>query len=85
MLSKAWMILDKLYGDLKEIRSKLKSLIQNIKLKANKSPEKEIELFDSIQYISSQIKAVGGKNMLTADHEYILLITGHLDSSLIKE
>ena len=43
-LSEAWKILDKLYGDPREIRSKLKGLITNIKLKANKSPEKEIEL-----------------------------------------
>ena len=85
MLSEAWKILDKLHSNPREIRSKLKGLITNIKLKANKYPEKEIELFNSIQYISSWIKAVGGDNMLAADHKYISLITGHLDSNLIKE
>ena len=84
-LSDAWKILDKLYSDQKEIWSKLKSLIRNIKLKASKSLEWEIELFNTIQYISSRIKAIGGQNMLAADHEYILLINGHLDSNLINK
>ena len=73
------------YGDPKEIQSKLKSLIINIKLKASKSLEWEIELFDTIQCISSWIKAIGGHNMLAANHEYILLITGHLDANLVNK
>ena len=37
-----------------------------------------MKLFGSIQYISSRIKAAGGKNMLETDEEYITLVSKHL-------
>merc|ERR1712105_81918 len=77
-------ILDELYGDTSVIRSKLKDKILTLQLKATKSPEREIELFDSIQYISSRIKAAEGTNMLEADQEYIALVSKHLSSDDLK-
>ena len=52
--------------------------ILSLQLKSTKSPDHEIELFDSIQYISCRIKAAGGCNMLGANEEYIALIAKHL-------
>ena len=77
-LKEAWNILDKLYGQMPVIWSKLKGKILSLQIKATKSPEREIELFDSIQYISSRIKAAGGHNMLEVDQEYIVLVSKHL-------
>ena len=37
-----------------------------------------MELFDTIQYISSKIKAAAGASMLEVDEEYITLVTRHL-------
>ena len=77
-LTEAWKILDQLYGQSALIRSKLKGKIQSLQLKATKSPQREIELFDSVQHISSRIKSAGGGNMLAADEEYIALVAKHL-------
>ena len=84
-MAEAWSILDELYGQAAEIRSKLKGQILALQLKATKSPEKEIELFDSIQYISSRIKAAGGRNLLEADEEYISLVAKHLSTERREE
>ena len=76
-LIEAWNILDQLYRQSAVIRSKLKGKIQSLQLKANKSPECEMELFDSVQHISSHIKSAGGRNILEADEEYIALVAKH--------
>ena len=83
-LDQAWSILDELYGQKAEIRSKLKGQINSLTLKATKSPEKEIKLFNSIQYISSRIKVAGGKNMLEADEEYISILCKYLSPEQLR-
>ena len=50
---------DDLYGNMGEIRAKLKERIKNIGLKAISSLEHEIELLYEIKLISSKIKAAG--------------------------
>ena len=84
-LSEAWSLLDREYGDRKVIRAKLKAKIVNIKIKALSSPEKEIEIFNEIQHISSKIRAAGGQNQLENDDEYVALILRFLTPEQIKE
>ena len=79
-LTEALSVLDELYGQPDEIQSEIKGQIIALHIKASKSPEKEIELFDSVQYISSHIKEVGGMNMLESDQEYVTLISKHLSA-----
>ena len=83
-LSEAWKILDDLYGQASKIRSKLNGQLLFIKLKLTKSQEKEIELFDTVQYTSAWIKVIGGENMLKADSEYISIVLLHLDKDQVR-
>ena len=63
-----------MYGNKSELRSALKSKMMAIKLKATNSPEREIELWDKVQTISSRIRSAGAISMLEADHEYVSII-----------
>ena len=66
------------FGDKREVRAKLKAKITNISLKASEKNAKVVELFDTILYISSKIKAAEGASMLKVDEEYITLVAHHL-------
>ena len=57
----------------------------NISLKATDETAKEVELFDTIQNISSKIKAAEGASMLEFDEEYIAVITCHLPKEAERE
>ena len=48
----------------REVQAKLKAKIINISLKASDESAKEVELFDTIQNISTKIKAAEGASML---------------------
>ena len=69
----AWKVLDHEYGDMDEIRAKLKAKITGIKIKST-NPKKEIEVFEAVTHISAQIRAIGGKNELKHDREFIALV-----------
>ena len=58
-LTDAWKLLDLEYGDVQEIRAKLKDPVRNIKLKASGNSTKLVELFQAIQTITAKIKASG--------------------------
>ena len=59
----------------------MSSMDRNLRYNPN---SKEIELFDSIQYISSRIKAAGGTNMLEVDEEYISIICKQLSREQLR-
>ena len=63
----------------------MKAKIASINLKGTDSPNKEIELFNQIQFISVRIKAAGGTNQLEADQEYIALISRHLSTKQLED
>ena len=73
------------FGDKREVRAKLKAKIMNISLKASDETAKEVELFDTIQNISSKIRAAKRAYMLEVDEEYIALITCHLPKEAKRE
>ena len=63
-LKEVWMVLDREYGDLRELRAALKLKISQIKLKAQAGPNKLLELFNKVQYLTVKVKAHGGENSL---------------------
>ena len=76
-MAEAWKLLDLDYGDIEEVRAKLKKEIKAIKIKATSSPAKILELFHQIQLVSAKIKAMGSSTLLE-DSEYVSLIGNHL-------
>ena len=81
-MSEAWKLLDLEYGDVQEIRAKLKDQVRSIKLKATGDSAKLVELFHAIQTIAAKIKASGSISLLKADEEYIALVTRHLPKEI---
>ena len=77
-LKEVWEVLDKQYGDLRELRAALKFKISQIKLKAHTGSNKLLELFNEVQYLTVKVKAHGGENSLKYDEEYIALLLKHL-------
>ena len=75
-MAKAWKLLDLDYGNLQEIRAKLKKEIRSLKIKATSSPAKIVELFHQIQLVAAKIKATGS-NSLLEDEEYVTLVGNH--------
>ena len=66
------------YSDRRQVRAKLKAKVIKISLKAFDDFAKAAELFDTIQKISSKIKAAQGASMIEVDVEYIALVARHL-------
>ena len=56
-MNEAWRLLDLEFGDVQELRAKLKDQVQGIKIKATKDPARIVELFHQIQIIGVKIKA----------------------------
>ena len=77
-LKEVWTVLDREYGDLKELRAALKLKISQLKLKTHAGPGKVLELFQQVQYLTVKVKAHGGENALKHDEEYIALLLRHL-------
>ena len=73
----AWKTLDLDYGDIEEVRAKLKKEIKTIKIKATSAPARILEVFHQVQLVSAKIKACGSSTLLE-DSEYISLIGSHL-------
>ena len=84
-LSEAWKIMDLNFGDMGEVRAKVKGKIMNIKLKSTDNNSKEVELFNQVQFISTKLKAAQGISMLEADQEYIALIKCNLPDDTKKK
>ena len=63
-MAKAWKLLDLNYGNLQEVRAKLKRKIRSLKIKAASSPTKIVELFNQIQLVAAKIKAIGSSSLL---------------------
>ena len=65
----AWKLLDLEYGNLQELRAKLKDQVRGLKIKATKDPACIVELFHQIQVIAAKIKATGNLAILENDDE----------------
>ena len=83
MIVEAWKLLDLEYGDLQELRAKLKDQVRGIKLKATKDPAGIVELFHQIQVIAAKIKATGNLSILKNDDEYVALVSNHLSKDVM--
>ena len=70
----AWSILDLHYGQKMEIRAKLKEEMKEICLKAQTSPDREIELRDRVQFITSRIKSARAASLLEVDIEFVMIL-----------
>ena len=68
-LTVAWKLLDLEYGDIQEIRAKLKEQVRSIKLKAFEDFAKLVNLFNTIQTIAAKIKASGSLTLLENNKE----------------
>ena len=77
-LTDAWKLLDLEYGDVQEIRAKLKDQVRSIKLKTSGDSAKLVELFHAIQTIAAKIKASGSLALLENYKEYMDLVLRHL-------
>lgn len=62
--SKAWKVLDMEYGDVQEIREKLKDQVRSIKIKATGDSAKLVELYHTVQTIAAKIKASRSLSLL---------------------
>ena len=76
-MAEAWKLLDLDYGDIEEVRAKLKREIRSFKIKATSGPAKIVEIFQQIQLVAAKIKATGN-NTLLEDQEYVALVGNHL-------
>ena len=81
----AWKLLDLDYGNLEEVRAKLKEQVRSLKLKATSGPAKVVELFQQIQIIAAKIKATGSISLLENDAEYVALVGNHLSREVMWE
>ena len=63
-MAEAWKLLDLDYGDIKEVRAKLKKEIKSIKIKATFDPARILEVFHQVQLVSAKIKACGLSTLL---------------------
>ena len=71
------------YGNLQELRAKLKDQFQGLKIKATKDPARIVELFHQIQVIAAKIKATGNLAILKNDEEYVALVSNHLSKEVM--
>ena len=83
-MTEAWKLLDLDYGNLQEVRAKLKREIRSLKIKDAPGPAKIVELFHQVQLVAAKIKATGSISLLE-DKEYISLVGGHLPKEVMWE
>merc|ERR1711873_65937 len=83
MMNEAWKLLDLKFGDVQELRAKLKHQVRGIKIKATKDSAHIVELFHQIQIIAAKIKATGNLDMLKNNDEYEALVSKHLSKELM--
>merc|ERR1712030_293438 len=82
-VTEAWKVLDMEYGDVQEIRAKLKDQVRSIKIKATGDSARLVELYHAVQTIAAKIKASGSLSILENDEEYIALVTKHLPKDIV--
>merc|ERR1712002_1427574 len=82
-MEEASRMLDLEYGDIQEVRAKLKDQVQGIKIKSTKDSARIIELFHQIQIIAVKIIGTGNLDMLENDDEYIALVSKHLPNDVM--
>ena len=58
-MDEAWNLLDLEFGDLQDLKAKLRDQVQGLKIKATKDAARIVELFHQIQVIAAKIKATG--------------------------
>ena len=78
-MNEAWKLLDLDYGNLHEVRAKLKEQVRGLKLKTTSGPSRIVELFQQIQIIAAKIKATESISLLENDEEYVALVGNHLE------
>jgi hypothetical protein len=74
-MSKAWKLLENLYGDKDLIANKLKSQLKNIKIKAKHDYDVVIELVTDVNNIVLRLQALGVEEMLHIDSEFLRTVT----------
>ena len=67
----AWRILATEYGDKDDTRLKLKQKITALRPKATCRYERNMEIYNSLQYIHGRIVSAGALDMLESDVEYV--------------
>ena len=82
-MNEAWKLLDLEFGDIEELRAKLKDQVRGIKIEATKDSARIVELFHQIRIIAAKIKATGNLDMLENDDEYVALVSKHLSKELM--
>ena len=82
-MGKAWKLLDLKFGDLQELRAKLKDQVQGLKIKAVKNPAHIMELFQQIQTIAAKIKTTDKLSILKNYEEYVVLVSNHLSKEVM--
>merc|ERR1712002_991570 len=82
-MEEAWRMFDLEYGDVQELRAKLKDQVRGIKIKATKDSARIVKLFHQIQIIAVKIKATGNLDMLENDNKYIALVSKHLPKDVM--
>ena len=70
-MSKAWKLLESLYGDKNLIANKLKSQLKNIKIKAKHDHDIVIELVTEVNNIVLRLKALEVEEVLHVDIEFL--------------
>ena len=70
-MSKAWKLLESLYGDKNLIANKLKSQLKNIKIKAKHDHDVVMELVTDVNNIVLRLKALDVEEVLHVDIEFL--------------
>merc|ERR1711873_359312 len=83
MMNEAWKLLDLEFGDVQELRAKLKNQVRGIKIKATKDSACIVELFHQMQVIAAKIRATANLEMLKNDEEYVALVSKHLSKEVM--
>ena len=70
-MNRAWILLDKLYGDERLICQKLKSRLKNLTPKAKESHEIMLELNDEVSYLVKRLATLKATEILYLDVDYL--------------
>ena len=83
-MAEAWKLLDLDYGDIEEVRAKLKREISSLKIKATSGPANDHRAIPPNSTGSCKIKATGSSSLLE-DQEYVALVGNHLPEEIMCE
>ena len=77
-LTKAWDILDHLYGDTKLISQKLKNKMRSLEPISTEPHEIIIELNEEVDYLVKRLVTLEAQNLLVSDNDYLNAIYSKL-------